>query len=371
LPTLTVKEAADDYIAIRNALSSDGFVADGQILDVPETLGGETLHVQKVTCADLAQACRKLLVFSGRESVWSEDIADYTSVSPFSSGEPGKFSARLSQQLPDGTESASTVLYAWDGAHLIRTPDLVTPGSPTNEETASQGQPPSDAVSSAINRRSSASGNPSAEKQAHQLQNNSQGEPSTAEIYQQAADFYNQKRYVEASPLFYKACIGGRADACSVLGGMYNRGWGVEQDYSKSAAFLLKSCNGGDAYGCSSLGNCYRLGLGVEKDINQARELLTKGCNMDIQWSCDRLTELHAELAQAHSGVLHYHGHPVALGGKVVFDNLPKGRLKFTYDSSAWDLIIKHNPDGTKWVTLISLKHGNQTSCDLGWEIIE
>jgi TPR repeat protein len=372
-------------------------------------------------------------------------------------------------------------------AHVARTPDLETPGSPTYDATASQGQPPGDAVSSALNRESSAPGNPSADaasqraqafanahqydlaigsydeaialdprravffnnrgvmyddkgdydraiqdyneairldanypealcnrgnaraksgdlasgisdynqaiglrpgfaaaihyrydalqKQAQQsqnhIQNNSQKEPSTAEIDQQAVDLYRKKRYSEARALFYQACIGGRADACSVLGSLYDRGWGIQQDYSKAASFLSKACDGGDAYGCSSLGNYYRLGLGVEKDLNQARDLLAKGCNRGIQWSCDRLTELQAVPAQARSGVLHYHGSPVALGGKVVFDNLPNERLRFTYDRSGWQVTIKINPDGTKWVTLTSLKQGLQTSCDLGWEVVK
>jgi len=55
----------------------------------------------------------------------------------------------------------------------------------------------------------------------------------------------------------------------------------------------------------------------------------------------------------------------------VVFDNLPKARLKFTFDHQAWILTIKLNPDGTKRITLISQMPGYQTSCDLGWEIIE
>lgn len=79
----------------------------------------------------------------------------------------------------------------------------------------------------------------------------------------------------------------------------------------------------------------------------------------------------HTAPAKDRSGVLHYYGSPVALGGTVVFDNLPEARLKFTYDHSGWQLIIKHNQDGTKWVTMISIKHGFQTRCDLGWEIVE
>ena len=83
------------------------------------------------------------------------------------------------------------------------------------------------------------------------------------------------------------------------------------------------------------------------------------------------IAPLPAPPAQAHSGVRHYQGAPVPHGGTVVFDNLPKARLKFTFDHVAWQLTIKPNPDGTKKVTLISLAQGYQTSCDLGWEIVE
>jgi hypothetical protein len=71
-----------------------------------------------------------------------------------------------------------------------------------------------------------------------------------------------------------------------------------------------------------------------------------------------------------NSGVLHYHGPPVPYNGVVVFENLPKPRLKFNFDRSLWVLLIKLNPDGTKNVKMTSLKRGYQTSCDLGWEIL-
>jgi hypothetical protein len=73
----------------------------------------------------------------------------------------------------------------------------------------------------------------------------------------------------------------------------------------------------------------------------------------------------------ARSGVLHYTGQPVPYGGVVVFDNLPRERLKFTFDRTAWQLILKPNPDGTKKAILNSLRQGYQTSCDLGWQIVE
>ncbi len=81
--------------------------------------------------------------------------------------------------------------------------------------------------------------------------------------------------------------------------------------------------------------------------------------------------QLSAQPAQLRSGVLHYQGPPVPRGGTVVFDNLPKTRLKFVFDHAAWQLIIKPNPDGTKRVILISQMQGYQTNCDLSWEVVE
>jgi hypothetical protein len=55
----------------------------------------------------------------------------------------------------------------------------------------------------------------------------------------------------------------------------------------------------------------------------------------------------------------------------VVFNNLPKARLKFSFDRSAWQPFISINPDGTKALTMTSQKQGYQTRCDVGWEILE
>jgi len=71
------------------------------------------------------------------------------------------------------------------------------------------------------------------------------------------------------------------------------------------------------------------------------------------------------------SGVEHYQGPPVPHGGQVVFHNLPKARLKFSFDNTAWRLTLKPNPDGTKEVILTSLIQGAQTNCDLGWQVVE
>ena len=71
------------------------------------------------------------------------------------------------------------------------------------------------------------------------------------------------------------------------------------------------------------------------------------------------------------SGVLHYSGPPVPQNGEVVFENLPKARLKFTFDWGAWQPVISRQPNGTRELTLRSLRPGLQTQCDVAWEIIQ
>jgi hypothetical protein len=61
----------------------------------------------------------------------------------------------------------------------------------------------------------------------------------------------------------------------------------------------------------------------------------------------------------------------VAQNGEVVFDNLPAGRLHFTFDHSLWQPTISHQPNGTQTLVMRSLKKGIQTVCDVKWEIVQ
>jgi hypothetical protein len=60
----------------------------------------------------------------------------------------------------------------------------------------------------------------------------------------------------------------------------------------------------------------------------------------------------------------------VPQNGEVVFENLPGGRLKFTFDRGAWQPVISRQPNGTQKLTLRSLRPGLQTQCEVGWQII-
>ena len=69
-----------------------------------------------------------------------------------------------------------------------------------------------------------------------------------------------------------------------VLGEMYMKGDGVEQNYTKAASWLKKSCENGERSAYGPLGDCYRKGLGLDKDIKKAFELYRKGADMgDLQ----------------------------------------------------------------------------------------
>jgi hypothetical protein len=74
--------------------------------------------------------------------------------------------------------------------------------------------------------------------------------------------------------------------------------------------------------------------------------------------------------ARQTSGVLHA-SVEVAQNGEVVFENLPGARLKFTFDHSAWQPTISHQPNGTQTLVMRSLKRGIQTTCDVSWEIVQ
>lgn len=131
--------AIDDYPAIRDALASNGYLADGAIMDVPGLTPGATLHVQIVTCSGAAEPCRKLFVFVGSESVWSEDLAGFTTFGVFPFGEPGKFSAHFTQE--GGSASGSTAIYTWDGTRLSRSVLVQPSGDAAGEQSSSMVQP--------------------------------------------------------------------------------------------------------------------------------------------------------------------------------------------------------------------------------------
>jgi hypothetical protein len=133
---------------LRPALGDGIVFIDAGQRHVQVRLGAVDRLCGRFGCTGTAEPCRKLFVFVGAESVWSEDLANYTSFSLFSIGEPGKFSAHFTQQGPDGTVSASTAEYIWDGTNLSRSALVQLPSGASEEASSSLVQPTNATVAS-------------------------------------------------------------------------------------------------------------------------------------------------------------------------------------------------------------------------------
>jgi hypothetical protein len=80
--------------------------------------------------------------------------------------------------------------------------------------------------------------------------------------------------------------------------------------------------------------------------------------------------QITAKVTNPTSGTLHA-AVQVAQNGEVVFENLPAGRLHFTFDHDAWKPTISRQANGTQTLVMRSLKPGIQTTCDVRWEIVQ
>jgi hypothetical protein len=76
---------------------------------------------------------------------------------------------------------------------------------------------------------------------------------------------------------------------------------------------------------------------------------------------------LSSSPATPSSGMLHYTGPPIHYGEVVIFAHLPGGRLRFVFDHQSWQPLISRQSDGSQTLTLRSLKHTDQTQCDVQW----
>jgi TPR repeat protein len=111
-----------------------------------------------------------------------------------------------------------------------------------------------------------------------------------------------------ARELFSDACDGwqeavgrGRSKAqpaqrthagCLDLALMLQNGAGVPQDTAAAAALFEKACEGGDASACQLLGDARYAGAGLERDLEGAQTAFQRGCGMALFSSCTKLADL-------------------------------------------------------------------------------
>lgn len=93
---------------------------------------------------------------------------------------------------------------------------------------------------------------------------------SAQDTLEQAIQYYDNKEYDKAVPMFQRLAQGGDAYAQCFLGLCYDNGQGVVQDYTQAVYWYRKSAEQGNANAQCNLGNCYYMGDGVAQDYTQA-----------------------------------------------------------------------------------------------------
>ena len=70
---------------------------------------------------------------------------------------------------------------------------------------------------------------------------------SAQDTLEQATQYYDNKEYDKAVPMFQRLAQGGDADAQNALGVCYEKGQGVSQDYTQAVYWYRKSAEQGIA----------------------------------------------------------------------------------------------------------------------------
>ena len=95
------------------------------------------------------------------------------------------------------------------------------------------------------------------------------------------------KKYTEALPLCIKACDSNIAQICTVIGYLYNTGYGVDQSYKNAGKYYKKGCDLNNKDGCYLLGYLYENPTGTGHDYVNAQKYYEKACNLGSQDGCN------------------------------------------------------------------------------------
>ena len=57
-------------------------------------------------------------------------------------------------------------------------------------------------------------------------------------------------------------------------------------DYQKAAQLYQKACDGGEAFGCAILGTSYKNGQGVKQNFSTAKQYYGKACDLGLRLGC-------------------------------------------------------------------------------------
>ena len=91
-----------------------------------------------------------------------------------------------------------------------------------------------------------------------------------------------------AAELYRYACDEGHAPACRGLGGLVERGLGIERDEARSRGLYVQACDGGDAPACTLLAEQM---LGDESKTTRALALFAQACHRGDPFACNEYGE--------------------------------------------------------------------------------
>ena len=101
-------------------------------------------------------------------------------------------------------------------------------------------------------------------------------------------NYYGNKHYQAARPLFEQSCQRGVLHACEALGTMYRDGQDVRPNDVTSREYYEKACELGSKDSCINVAIIYRGGFGVKKDRSMAKKYYKKACHAGSTAGCDR-----------------------------------------------------------------------------------
>jgi len=100
-------------------------------------------------------------------------------------------------------------------------------------------------------------------------------------------NYYGNKHYQAARPLFIQSCERGIMHACEALGTMYRDGQDVRPNDVSSREYYEKACDLGSKDSCINVAIIYRGGFGVTKDRVMVKKYYKKACDAGSQAGCD------------------------------------------------------------------------------------
>lgn len=110
-------------------------------------------------------------------------------------------------------------------------------------------------------------------------------EPKAAEIFREACHRKADSEDIHAEE--------NGARACSLLGGLYIAGDGIERDLDQGREFSILGCDRGDAFGCFNAAVCYGSSAGASADPAKAASYFDRACRLRDGESCHQLARAY------------------------------------------------------------------------------